>query len=318
MPAAFPDRLPNWTWWLPLPIFHLATWISLATRLNDGVALCYLPLVLGLALCLWWGPRVLPALYLNALFSVPLWGLPWQWAPLYAVPETAAVALGWWLLQRQSFDPALGRLRDVLRFLAFAVLMPATLVALGLQSNLWLTGFQGDEQWAQASLAVWLSDTINLLALTAPLLALCTPLLHARGWLRERGRVKASPLAISRSPGDWLLAAGVLLVLMTLSASLPAQFALPLLGLSMLVLALRHAFMGALYGVLLVYAATLPLPLWRDRLSFAEVDLQLNQLHFVVLLLMGATLVVGRALSDLRQALARSAQMQQQRSEERR
>lgn len=50
MPAAFPDRLPNWTWWLPLPIFHLATWISLATRLNDGVALCYLPLVLGLAL----------------------------------------------------------------------------------------------------------------------------------------------------------------------------------------------------------------------------------------------------------------------------
>ncbi|MFT0623496.1 EAL domain-containing protein [Ectopseudomonas guguanensis] len=312
MPAAFPDRLPNWTWWLPLPIFHLATWISLATRLNDGVALCYLPLVLGLALCLWWGPRVLPALYLNALFSVPLWGLPWQWAPLYAVPETAAVALGWWLLQRQSFDPALGRLRDVLRFLAFAVLMPATLVALGLQSNLWLTGFQGDEQWAQASLAVWLSDTINLLALTAPLLALCTPLLHARGWLRERGRVKASPLAISRSPGDWLLAAGVLLVLMTLSASLPAQFALPLLGLSMLVLALRHAFVGALYGVLLVYAATLPLPLWRDRLSFAEVDLQLNQLHFVVLLLMGATLVVGRALSDLRQALARSAQMQQQ------
>ena len=179
MPAAFPDRLPNWTWWLPLPILHLATWISLATRLNDGVALCYLPLVLGLVFCLWWGPRVLPALYLNALLSVPLWGLPWQWAPLYALPETVAVGLGWWLLRPQSFDPALGRLSDLLRFLAFAVLMPSTLVALGLQSSLWLTGFQIGEQWAQVSLALWLSDTINMLALTAPLLAFCTPLLRA-------------------------------------------------------------------------------------------------------------------------------------------
>lgn len=312
MPAAVPDRLPNWTWWLPLPIFHLATWISLGTRLNDGVALCYLPMVLGLAFCLWWGPRVLPALYLNALFSVPLWGLPWQWAPLYAVPETAAVALGWWLLRRHSFDPALGRLSDVLRFLAFAVLMPATLVALGLQGNLWLTGFQTSERWAQASLAVWLSDTINLLALTAPLLAFCTPLLHARGWLRERSDTAIATLPISRSPGGWLLASAVFLALLLLSASLPAQLALPLLGLSMLVLALRHAFAGALYGVLLVYAATLPLPLWRGSLSFTELDLQHNQLHFTALLLMGAALVVGRALSDLRRALARSAQMQRQ------
>ncbi|WP_244968166.1 GGDEF domain-containing phosphodiesterase [Pseudomonas sediminis] len=312
MPAAFPDRLPNWTWRLPLPIFHLATWISLATRLNDGVALCYLPMVLGLAMCLWWGPRVLPALYLNALFCVPLWGLPWQLAPLYALPETAAVALGWWLLRRQPFDPALGRLSDLLRFLAFAVLMPSTLVALGLQSNLWLTGFQTSEQWAQASLSVWLGDTINMLALTAPLLAFCTPLLRARGWTHAPVENAAPTLSISRSPGGWLLATGVFLVLMLLSASLPAQFALPLLGLSMLVLALRHAFAGALYGVLLVYAATLPLPLLRDSLSFGELDLQRNQLHFAVVLLMGATLLVGRVLGDLRQALARSAQMQQQ------
>jgi len=312
MPAAFPDRLPNWTWWLPLPILHLATWISLATRLNDGVALCYLPLVLGLVFCLWWGPRVLPALYLNALLSVPLWGLPWQWAPLYALPETVAVGLGWWLLRPQSFDPALGRLSDLLRFLAFAVLMPSTLVALGLQSSLWLTGFQIGEQWAQASLALWLSDTINMLALTAPLLAFCTSLLRARGWLSERGADNAPTLAISHSPGGWLLAMGVFLVLMLLSTSLPAQLALPLLGLSMLVLALRHAFAGALYGVLLVYAATLPLPLLRGSLSFSELDLQRNQLHFAVVLLMGATLLVGRVLGDLRQALARSAQMQQQ------
>ena len=43
MPAACPDRLPKWVWWLPLPMFHLATWISLTPLLDDGVALCCQP-----------------------------------------------------------------------------------------------------------------------------------------------------------------------------------------------------------------------------------------------------------------------------------
>lgn len=312
MSAAFPDRLPSWTWWLPLPIFHLGTWISLATRLNDGVALCYLPLVLGLTLCLWWGPRVLPALYLNALFSVPLWGLPWQWAPLYALPETAAVALGWWLLQRQVFDPALGRLSDLLRFFALGVLVPATLLALGLQTNLWLTGLQIGERWALASLSIWLTDAINLLALCAPLLAFATPLLRARGWLRKWAETPGTTSLLSASPSAWLLAAGVFVLLLVLLGSLPLLLALPVLGISMLVLALRHAFVGALYGVILGYCATLVLPLLRTSLGQEDLDLQRNQLQLAVLLLMGAVLLVGRALSDLRQTLALSAQIQQQ------
>ena len=81
-----------------------------------------------------------------------------------------------------------------------AVLMPSALVALGVQSNLWLTGFQTSEQWAQDSLAIWLSDTINMLALTAPLLAYGTPLLRARGWISEPLTDSAPTLSISRSP----------------------------------------------------------------------------------------------------------------------
>ncbi|RMH83418.1 EAL domain-containing protein [Pseudomonas sp. AOB-7] len=312
MPAALSDRLPKWTWWLPLPLFHLGTWLSLTTRLDDGVALCYLPLLLGLVLCLWWGPRVLPALYLNALLSTPLWGLPWQWAPLYALPETAAVALGWWLLRRQPFDPALGRLADLLRFLAFGVLLPTTLVAFGLQGNLWLTGLQGGEQWALAVLGVWLSDGIGLLALAPLLLAYASPLLRVRGWLHKDVTDAAPALSLSRSPLGWLFAGGALLLLAALLGSLPTLLGLPLLGICMLVLALRHAFAGALYGVVLAFAATLLLPLLRDGLGLGAPDLQRSQLQLTVLLLMSAALLVGRALGDLRQALARSAQMQQQ------
>lgn len=44
----------------------------------------------------------------------------------------------------------------------------------------------------------------------------------------------------------------------------------------------------------------------------AWLDPQRLELQFSVLLFMLATLLVGRSLSDLRQALARAAQMQQQ------
>src|SRR3990167_7001519 len=112
MPAA-PDRLPTWTWWLPLPLLHLATWLSLGTQFSEGAALWHLPFALGLVMTLWWGPRVLPLLYLNSLLSIPLWGLDWRWAPLYAVPETLGVALAWWLCRLRPVDPALPFLRHL-------------------------------------------------------------------------------------------------------------------------------------------------------------------------------------------------------------
>ena len=69
------ERLPFWTWWLPLPAFQLATQLSLITQIESGLGALYLPFALGLVLVLWWGPRVLLALYANALLSTPLWGL---------------------------------------------------------------------------------------------------------------------------------------------------------------------------------------------------------------------------------------------------
>ena len=60
MPAV-PHRLSLWTWLLPLPLLHLATWLSLATQFTDGAALWYPPFALALVFALWWGPRVLLA-----------------------------------------------------------------------------------------------------------------------------------------------------------------------------------------------------------------------------------------------------------------
>src|SRR3989338_6327220 len=314
MPAV-PHRLSLWTWLLPLPLLHLATWLSLATQFTDGAALWYPPFALALVFALWWGPRVLLAVYLNAAVSIPLWGLEWQWAALYALPETLGVALAWLLLRLRPFDPALPDLSHLLRFMLLGVLLPIAPMVLGLQGNLWLFGHLPLEALLSGSTTLWLADSLTALALAIPLLVYLTPWLRRRGWLagtRRRGRGDRPQGLRPLSPPPPLLL--VLLIGMPwLLGVLPLTLNLPLIGVMMLGLALVWGFAGGLCGAALSVLMVLILPLLRGLVnSSAWLDPQRLELHFSVLLFMLATLLVGRSLSDLRQALARSAQIQQQ------
>lgn len=311
MPAV-PDRLPLWTWWLPLPLLHLATWLSLATQFTEGAALWYLPFALSLVLTLWWGPRVLPAVYLNAALSIPLWGLDWHWAPLYGLPETLGVGLAWLLLRLRPFDPALPDLSHLLRFMLLGVLVPALPVALGVQTNLWLTGHLSAAELLSGSVTLWLADSLSALAIATPLLAYLSPWARRRGWLLARaGSERVS--AVLRQVPPWPLLLLLLLGLPWLLGLLPLTLNLPLIGVMMLSLALVWGFAGGICGALLSVLMVLILPLLRGLgEASAWLDPQRLELHFSVLLFMLATLLVGRSLSDLRESLARSARMQQQ------
>ncbi|MGE8361746.1 sensor domain-containing protein [Pseudomonas sp.] len=311
-----PNRLPSWTWWLPLPLFHLATWLSLATQFSDGAALWYVPFALGLVLCQWWGPRVLLAMYLNAMLCVPLWGLEWRWAPLYALPETLAPALAWLLLRRRAFDAALPDLSHVLRFMLLGVLIPAAVVCIGVQGSLWLMGHLASEGWLYSTLNLWLADSLTGLIITIPLLAYLSPWLRRRGWLLrrpvDRDGLEALPAGSRRLP-PWPLLLALLLGLPWLLSVVPLTLKLPLIGVVMLSLALVWGFVGALCGSILTALMVLALPFLRGYGDTTGLlDPQRLELHLTVLLFMVATLLVGRSLSDLRLALARSAQIQKQ------
>ncbi|MGH8355804.1 MAG: PAS domain-containing protein, partial [Pseudomonas sp.] len=105
----------------------------------------------------------------------------------------------------------------------------------------------------------------------------------------------------------------LLLGLPWLLSVLPPPLCLPLVGLSMLGLALVWGFPGALCGAGLSSLGILALPLARGLGGAAQwLEPQRGELQLSLLLLMLATLLVGRSLSDLRLALGRSAQMQQQ------
>lgn len=301
--------LPQWTWWLPLPLLHLGTWLSLSTQFATGAALCYLPFALGLCGVLWWGPRVLPALYLNALISAPLWGLDWRWAPLHALPETLAVGSAW-LALRHHDNAALPDVASLLRFALLGLLGPALLGALLVQTGLLLSGQASAGQWREALLELWLLDSLTGLAVALPLLCLLTPRLRRRGWALLTGPALGEAGESIRVLPWWVLP--VLLTALPLSLFfLPLLLILPLLGVMLLALALLWGFAGALWGTTLTALAVLLLPL-AGHLGGEWAEAQRLEMHFSVLLLMLAALLIGRALGDLRNTLRRNAAMQKE------
>lgn len=301
---------PRWTWWVPLPLLHLATWMSLGTQISGGVALWYLPFALGLVLTLWWGPRVLASVYLNALASIPLWGLDWHLAPFYALPETLAIGVAWLLLRRHQAEAGLPDFASLLRFMLLGVLVPVTLVSLGVQASLLATGVITRQAWLLASLQMWLGDSLTTLVLSLPLLVYGTPWLRRNGW--ALGVYEPLPEAIRRLP-PWpaLLLPAVALPL--LMAVMPLPMTLPVIGLAILGLALGWGFSGALWGAVVTTISVLALPALRELGEASQwLETRRIELQFSVLLLMVSALLVGRSLSDLRLNLRRRAEMQRE------
>lgn len=310
------ERLPFWTWWLPLPAFHLATLLSLTTQFEGGVAILYLPFALGLVLTLWWGPRVLLGLYVNAMLCAPLWGLDWRWGPVHALPETLGVAFCYALLRWRPFDPALPDISHLLRFILLGVLLPAALTCLALLGSLLLLVNLSAHEAPQVALTLWLADSLTALVIATPLLVYFSPWLRRRGWLTRAEGISTPLMQVPKElrslPSRPLLLA-LLVCLPLLLEFLPLVLKLPLIGLVMLSLALVWGFSGALCGAAMSVLSILALPWLHGVAGSARwIEPQRLELHFSILLFTLAALLVGRSLSDLRLALSRSAAMQQQ------
>jgi len=204
--------LPWWTWLAPFVLCQLGTRLSLVFEIGSGVSLIYLPITLGLAMTQWWGGRVLLGLYLNAVLSAGLWGLSRAWLfPLYAWPETAAVALGWWLFAGVGRGRAwLPAQRDVLSFVGLSIVPAALVNALVVTGQLVALGDLSPAAFWTVARSSFGSDLMAGLALAVPILKLLTPWLERRHWSLPTGaRDAVSPFA-AFSSRDWVHIAFVL------------------------------------------------------------------------------------------------------------
>jgi PAS domain S-box-containing protein len=195
------DRL-WWTWIAAFVVLHLATQLSVAFGEASDAFVGPLPIATGIVLVHWWGLRVLPPLYLNAVLSAPMFSLPWADAPTYALAATLVVFLSWLFFTRLGDgDISMPDVGETVKFLLFGLLVPLATGELALHTErltsdeLAASGF-----WLEFGHG-WLARVLASFMLTLPVLLLFSRRMCARGWVEGKKMSTEPPFVHLRGRG---------------------------------------------------------------------------------------------------------------------
>ncbi len=298
------SSLPWWTWILPFFVANLGTWLSIWFKTDFGVSLWYLPTALGIAMVYWWGPRVLLGIFLNAVLWAPLWGFPWKWAVLYALPETLEVGLSWFFFVRLIKGKCwLPNLKNVLQFLLAGCLAPTLIAKVYLVFQPILLGnLNGIIDWDNW-LGLFSADLAAQFVLTVPALMILTKPLTEKGWTWIRDEIPHSPL-VPNGRNSFLDKALLVLIfgLILLSAlRFPFYDTRILYGFVMVFIAIRYGVFMAVLGTSWIGLLTFLFPVGLSGNVGGSTILygDVTRINIEILLLCGVALLTGRTVSDL-------------------
>lgn len=289
---------------LPFFIANAGTWISLSFKTSPGTSLWYLPTALGIVMVYWWGPRALPGIYLNAVLCTPLWGLPWKWSLLYALPETLEVGLSWLFFVKIAKGKSwLPNLSSILHFLILGCLVPTFIASIYLVSQLFILGnIDQHAGWTTWQL-MFTADLTTKLVFAVPLLTIFTKPMTDKGWtlIREHLPVVQFLPDDKKKLLDGILISGSFLTILVLILLSPIHELRVGHGLLLILISIRYGVNIAALGTSWFGSLAFLLPMiLADRLgSFTADDINLLSTNLDILFLCGITLVTGRAISDL-------------------
>jgi two-component system, sensor histidine kinase len=300
--------LPPWTFLASLIIIHIGTEISLVFKYDEGVADYYLPTALSLILINWWGPvRVIPAMYINAVVSTYLWGIPadrWPHWFLYGVPETIFTTLSWLLFSYfYKGKYWLPDIQNTLMFLVLAILIPIIPEIFLLQTLLVSLGDQPMTNYWDLVSRNWLGEITSSFGLSLPVLFYCTPLMQRAGLLLNPPNKR---LVFEQQLKGIAIAELILIfcTLTTLVFVIDFEKFWYLYGLIALYTAIRFGFGPAVVVNYYIFLLTYVLPKFFKALGLQQFE-QFPEVINVFLgasLLFGFSAVTGRVISDVRRA----------------
>lgn len=296
-------QLPWWTWLVPLPVFVLGYEVSYLFRGIFGSSIIYLPLTVGIILVHWWGPRVLTPLYLVSIFFTKAWGGTWL-GPLVATHDTVTVLLSWLLYRKIGRgDCRLESIQELVKFLVLGVLVPICVNSLYYPLIFRVVSPDWADYWKHVAFLL-LSDFTTSFAIIVPLLFFITPLMDRWGLTLRYSLVDRPPeVKTIRNviASDALVVIGLLLVL-SLSVSFEKYWFI--YGISALYLAVRHGFELAVLGNAFVFVLVyfVPFTFGGELAGQPVLSDQLTNFHLGMCLLFVCTAVVGRVISDIREA----------------
>lgn len=300
-------KLPWWTWPATLIIIHLGSQVSLLFKFDQGVVDFYLPTALALILINWWGPvRVLSMLYLNAVLSTYLWGIPaerWpQWF-LYALPETVFIFLSW-ILFRKLFNGRywLPDINQTLKFLILGILVPLIPELFLLQSVHIMFGDQTTATFWNYFARNWLGEFTSCFGLAVPVLFYGSPIMYKAGLLQDAPSSLSMPSFLNRKQLVELILIFALLFCIVFLIEFEKFWYI--YGLFSMYVAIRFGFGPAIVTNYYIFLITYIFPKLFKALGVP----QFYEYTDVINIFLGASLlfvfaaITGRVISDLRVA----------------
>jgi two-component system, sensor histidine kinase len=309
--------VPWWTTLAAFAIIHLGTEISLLFKYDTGVADYYLPTSLSVLLINWWGPaRILPVMYINAVLSTYLWGIPldrWTHWLAYGIPETVFTFLSWYLF-RKLFNGKywLPDTQSTVLFLIAGILIPILPEILMLQSLLVWFGDQPFETFWEYGMRNWLGEFTSTFGLALPVLYYVTPYMKKAGLLYEPN--PKIPQHEELSPGQVAGLVSIFIVIVAMVFIIEFQKFWYIYGLVSLFVAIRFGFGPATVTNYVILFVTYILPTFLNALGM-RISADYSN---VTDILLGASLlfvfaaITGRVISDVKIAEAKLQKQNQE------
>jgi signal transduction histidine kinase len=302
--------LPWWTTLAALVVIHIGSQVSLLFKYDQGVAEFYLPTALSLILINWWGvARVLPVMYLNAVFSTYLWGIPadrWLDWWIYAIPETLFTLSSWYLFRKVFRGKYwLPDTQSTVLFLVVGILVPILPEIFLLQSVLVLFGDQTlDTYWPYIT-RNWLGEFTSSFGLAIPVLYYFTPLMKRYGLLYDPDpRITETPGLTRREIAELSAVFAIILALVFL---IEFQKFWYIYGLFSLLVAIRFGFGPAVITNYYIFILTYIIPkvLNAFDVQFVRDYSDVTDIFLGASLLFVFAAMTGRVITDVKVAEAK-------------
>lgn len=306
MTQVITETIPNrassvqWKWWTWPVLLAFLVSISYGSyflrNFTDSVLL-YLPTPFAIILLYWYGPRMLPIIYLNEIVTLVLWGAPGGWTRILLIAIHAPVMTfsSWYFFKRtskESLKDLLSSKNSLIKFTLLGVLIPVLVNAM----------FTYNYTFVNHDLSIvfliLLSDFITIFTISLPVLYFLAP---SQNSLKIVVTKPFASLAVEAHRPQlfqfWLIV--VLFVSMVFFVDFDSYWYV--YGVISIIVAIQQGFATVILINAIIFVLNYVLPL----IDFADVALASKgntkdaSIHLGMLTMIISSSLIGRVISDL-------------------
>ena len=286
------------TWVLLMLILLAGSYISFYVRNYTDSLLLYLPTSLAFVMVHWFGPRILPLAFINALVTLFLWQAPGDWDRILflASREPVIVFASWFLCKDLVYaSSGLSDTKSFGKFILLGIVVPDLINSL---YTYHYTFVNGDME--KVSL-LWLSDFITIFSIGLPLLHFFIPVKTKYFFklVTIESKVFESKYGKARA-GLEFIAITLLFVVLGFIVSFDKYWFLYGIGATML--AVRHGFnyVVLVNSVIFILNYILPFLKFEGLVHGLNVSTELLNVHLGMGTMFFGSTLIGRVITDLR------------------